>query len=101
MATWRPITPASADEHGPLPPHATPPSRRARLLWLERLLLIVGLLCLGYYTYVSAETYLYQAYENRELDRILASAPQRMPAATVAAARPANGAVIGRIEIPR
>ena len=44
------------------------------------MLLVVAFVCLGYYTYVSAETYLYQAYENRELDRILASAPARSPA---------------------
>jgi sortase A len=106
MATWRPITPAPADEHGPLPPHARPASRRPRraLVWLERILLVLAIVCLGYYTYVSAETYLYQAYENRELDAILASAPA--PAAVPAAAarvrsRPANGEIIGRVEIPR
>jgi sortase A len=104
MAIWRPTIPAPADERGPLPPHAaTPPRRRRGLLWLERLLLIVGILSLGYYSYVSAESYLYQAYENRELDAILASAPPRT--ATVAAAiprpRPVNGQAIGRLEIPR
>jgi sortase A len=73
------------------------------LIWLERLLLIVGIVLIGYYAYVSAETYLYQAYENRELDAILASAPK--PAVTTTGdrrvTRPANGAVIGRVEIPR
>jgi sortase A len=68
--------------------------------WLEGLLLVVGLVCLGYYVYVSAETKLYQAYENRELDAILAS---RVPAAAPQpeARPPARGETIGRIEIPR
>jgi sortase A len=85
-----------------LPPHATRPRRRG-LLWLERLLLIVGIVLVGYYAYVSAESHLYQAYENRELDAILASAPK--PAAGIASSRkvrrPATGEVIGRVEIPR
>lgn len=106
MATWRLITPAPADDRGPLPPHASPGSRRRRraLLWLERILLVVAIVSLGYYTYVSAETYLYQAYENRELDAILASAPARSTATTPAARarpRPANGEILGRVEIPR
>jgi sortase A len=106
MATWRLITPAPADDRGPLPPHAWPAKHRRRraLVWLERFLLVLGIVCLGYYTYVSAETYLYQAYENRELDAILASAPTRTaaPAATVRLRpRPANGEIIGRVEIPR
>ena len=105
MATRRLITPAPADDRGPLPPHASPASRRPRrlLLWLERILLVIAIVCLGYYTYVSAETYLYQAYENRELDAILASAPARAaaPAAASRWPRPANGEIIGRVEIPR
>jgi sortase A len=107
MATWRLITPAPADDRGPLPPHASPAPRRPRraLVWLERILLIVAIVCLGYYTYVSAEAYLYQAYENRELDAILASAPAARTVAPAAAgrvrARPANGEIIGRVEIPR
>jgi sortase A len=73
---------------------------------LERALLAVGIACLAYYGYVSAETMLYQAYENRELNQILAAgAPDGAPGgdADAAAARPvpAAGAVVGRIEIPR
>ena len=106
MATWRLITPAPADDRGPLPPHASMAPRRPRraLVWLERLLLVIAIVCLGYYTYVSAETYLYQAYENRELDAVLASAPARTTAPTAATRqrpRPANGEIIGRVEIPR
>ncbi len=104
MATWHPITRAPADDLGPLPPHASSKRLRRVLLWLERLLLVVAVLTLGYYTYVSAEAYLYQAYENRELDAILSSAAPP-PAATGAAraprARLARGETVGRVEIPR
>ena len=81
---------------------------------LERLLIIVGVVCLGYFAYVTAETALYQAYETRELDAILASAPAPRPAVTppVGAAppvertlppraAPASGSLLGRLEIPR
>lgn len=77
--------------------------------WLERILLALGIVCLGYYAYVSAEAALYQSYENRELDAILKSAPVRPPlpvsSAPAAAAPqhrdPAPGTLLGRIEIPR
>jgi sortase A len=106
MATWHPITPAPADERGPLPPHASRASRlpRRALVWLERTLFVLAIALLGYYAYVSAETYLYQAYENRELDAILASAPVRTDAQPTAAdlpRRPATGETIGRMEIAR
>ncbi len=95
-----------SDRWGPLPPHAAPAApARHRWRWLERLLLVIGVVCLGYYAYVSAETMLYQAYENRELDRILQSAPAAggsEPTAPAAARpRPTAGSVMGRIEIPR
>jgi sortase A len=92
---------------GPLPPHATPPRRTGPLRWLERLLLLIGIVALGYYTYVSAETALYQAYETRELDAILASVPVPEPKAASTVAPPVRrpppprGATIGKIEIPR
>jgi sortase A len=104
MATRRPVLRAPGDAWGPLPPHATPAPRPAILRWLERLLLVVGIACIGYYGYVSAETMLYQAYENRELDAILAS---RTPPATNVAIpnrtprTAARGETVGRIEIPR
>jgi sortase A len=98
MAIGRLITLAPDDEWGPLPPHADRPRRRG---WraLERLLLVIGLVSLGYFAYVVTESYLYQALENRELDAILASAPP--PAVQVSRPRPAPGSMIGRIEIPR
>jgi sortase A len=102
MATGRLITLAPDDEWGPLPPHA---DRRPSRVWraLEQILLVIGLVSLGYFAYVVAESYLYQALENRELDAILASAPVPAPAPSVRVSRPlpAPGSMIGRIEIPR
>jgi sortase A len=98
MAIGRLITIAPGDEWGPLPPHA---HRRGYRVWwtLEWLLLLIGLVSLGYFTYVVVESRLYQALENRELDAILASAP---PLATpTLRPPPVPGSVIGRIEIPR
>jgi sortase A len=69
------------------------------LRWFERVLLVVGLALVGYYVYVSVETYLYQAMENRELDTILSSAPP--PSTTYARPQPVPGTTLGRIEIPR
>ena len=81
---------------------------------LERLLILVGIVCLGYFAYVTAETALYQAYETRELDAILAGAPEPGPAvATTVEVTPpiertlppraalASGSLLGRLEIPR
>jgi len=87
--------------------------QRRRWRWLERLLLIVGLSLVGYYTFVAGEAALYQAIENRELDKILASTRADPPnsAAPIGARRPPSrpstilpplaGSTIGRIEIPR
>jgi sortase A len=102
MATFRLSTSRPADDFGPRPPHPAAPPRGRGLRWLERLLLVVGILLIGYYGYVSAESYLYQAYENRELDAILASAPARPASAAPLRRRmPATGETLGRIEIPR
>lgn len=110
MGTRRPVRPAIGDVWGPLPPHSTPRRRPALYGWLERVLLVVGLACLGYYAYASVEAFLYQAYENRELDEILASKStpgERGADATVGGREaPARRAVsagdtVGRIEIPR
>jgi sortase A len=107
MATLRLITLTPTDERGPLPPHADPPRPRRGRRILERVLLIIGIVCLAYFGYVSAETALYQAFETRELDAILASVP---PAPTAPApvdeaspprAAPAPGSLLGRLEIPR
>jgi sortase A len=63
------------------------------------MLFVTGLVSLGYFGYVVAESHLYQALENRELDEILASAPPSV--VHVPIPRPAAGSLIGRIEIPR
>ena len=107
MATFRLITLTPTDGLGPLPPHADPPRTRRGLRILERVLLVIGIVCLGYFGYVSAETVLYQAYENRELDAILASVPA-VPAVPAPVddvlpprPQPAPGSLLGRLEIPR
>jgi sortase A len=66
-------------------------------------LLVVAALSLGYYSYVTAEAYLYQAYETRELDAILQNAPPQPTAASTIRRRVevTHGSTIGRIEIPR
>jgi sortase A len=70
--------------------------------WLERLLVVIAIVCLGYYAYASAETLLYQAYEDRELDAILTPSDSNalVPAARVHRS-PRRGQTVGRIEIPR
>ena len=76
--------------------------RRWLLRWVERMLMVVGVIALGYCGWLSAESFLYQSFENRELEKILASAP--VPAAHDVAS-PSRvlvpGSTIGRIEIPR
>jgi sortase A len=125
MATSRHITLTPIDSWGPLPPHAGPPSSRRGWRLVERLLLTVAVVCLAYYGYVSAESALYQAYETRELDAILASGPavavpqqdaqpsasgtteelatRTAPGRVVPAAlgTPKAGSALGRLEIPR
>ena len=101
MATRRPVRTAPVNAWGPLPPHATVPPRPAVVRWLERALLVVGMVCLGYYAIASAETLLYQAYEDRELDAILASDSAAAVPATRAHRTPRRGQTVGRIEIPR
>ena len=90
---------------GPLPPHASVPSSASGWRWLERLLLVVAVLSLGYYGYVTAESYLYQAYETRELDAILQNAPAEVSTPDRAPvhrrAEPPAGSALGRIDIPR
>jgi len=83
MATSRPATPASTDGWGPLPPHADPKRPSRVLRFLEGFLAGIGLGCLGWYLYVQAESALYQAFETRELDEILATAPPPAPEASV------------------
>lgn len=86
-------------------------TRRFGLLpWrlVERILLVVGIACVGYAGLMWLDMRLEQARENRELDQILASR-SASPGATLASphstsggeGRPAVKDVVGRIEIPR
>lgn len=101
MAIQRILLPPPGDEWGPLPPHASERPRRRGWRWLERMLLVIAFVSLGYYGYVALEARMYQAFENRELDAILASAPAPVSSGSSRKAPPATGSVIGRIEIPR
>ncbi len=85
--------------------------KRSRLRWLERLLLLIGVLCLGAVTYAWLDSAVYQYWEGRALDEA-ADARSRPAASETDAlgtfregdARPRStpeGSLIGRIEIPR
>jgi sortase A len=111
MGTPNPIR-LELDDRGLAPGRRAARSRRKTLQWAERLLLLVGVICVGYFLYTYAESRLYQAFEDRELDKILsesaatgtsgtasetgAPAPLTVPRRTFAA-----GSTVGRIEIPR
>lgn len=111
MATRRQVHPAPVDVWGPLPPHATVRRRSPFAQLLERALLVVAVVCFGYYAYASAETLLYQRYENQELEAILSSpqpksavagaGPGASPTSDVRSRRVSAGETVGRIEIPR
>jgi sortase A len=106
MATWHPVN--LTDRGGPLPPHTDLRSRRHGWKLLERLLLVIGAVCLGSWAYISLESALYQRFENRELDAILRSADrgsangnQESGPRTHGLRSPIPGSTIGRVEIPR
>jgi sortase A len=101
MATRRQVHTAPGNAWGPLPPHATAPRKAWFVRWLERALVAVGIMCLGYYAYASAETLLYQTYENRELDAIFASREATPNTLATGRRTLADGETVGRIEIPR
>ena len=87
-------------------PDITPANRRRRrrggARWLERILIVFGVLCLGYFLYGYVETRLYQSFEDQQLDAILQEgAPAEGRAAAPRRSAPAPGSTIGRIEIPR
>jgi len=100
------------DDRGLAPNERAARSPRKTLKRVERLLILIGVLCLGYFLYTYAEATLYQAFEDRELDKILndaagsgtsgatreevAPAPEAAPRRTYA-----PGSAVGRIEIPR
>jgi sortase A len=88
------------DGPGPEPQNAVR-IRRSGRTWLERLLFAIAAACLGYYSYVFAEARLYQSFENKELDTILASGGTSSTPAVARRPAPAPGSTIGRVEIPR
>src|SRR5688572_11981065 len=100
MAIGRILTPTPTDARAWRGRRGRSPAIRI-VRAIERLLFVVGFVFLGYYMYITAETRLYQNFENRELDLILASAPATLPSPEAAPAPPAPGSVLGRIEIPR
>jgi sortase A len=90
---------------------------RSRLRWLERLLLLVAVVCLGAWSWAWLDAHYTQYRENRELEETLA-AQSSAPTSTAAdsdaletfrgrqadpqARRPrSEGSLVGRIEIPR
>ena len=100
------------DDRGLAPGRGPSRSRRKALRWAQWLLILVGVACLGYFLYIYAEATLYQAFEDRELDKILSDAPvsgttgrapeEVAPAPKAAPRRTyAPGSTVGRIEIPR
>jgi sortase A len=110
MGTPNPIR-LELDDRGLAPGRRPARSRRKTLKWAERLLLFIGVICVGYFLYTYAEAWLYQAFEDQELDKILnetaatgtsGTAPEAgAPTARAVARTVAAGSTVGRIEIPR
>ena len=111
MATPKTIR-LELDDRGLAPGRRPARPPRKTLRWVERLLILVGIVCLGYFVYTTAEASLYQAFEDRELDKILNDATvtgtsgtardEVAPALQTAPRRTfAPGGTVGRIEIPR
>ena len=58
MGTRNPIR-LELDDRGLAPGGLAARSRRNKLRWAERLLLLVGIVCVGYFLYTYAEAWLY------------------------------------------
>jgi sortase A len=98
--------------------------RRTTLRWIERALLLIGILCLGTYAYALLESRVYEYWENRKLEDLAAQQSAGQPVVPVQETRalaqfhqedgeaggagrprldipaPEAGELIGRIEIP-
>ena len=108
MSIWNRTSRQGQHYDGPLDETSSHRAIARASRWLERLLITIGIVCLGYFGYVYAEAHLYQSFEDQQLDEILQSAPkpaaQQPHAAAVKTPRrppPAPGSTVGRIEIPR
>lgn len=89
------------------------PVKKSSLRWLERALLIIGILCLGVWAYAWVDSKVYQYQENKLLDQAASQATARAAAETDAlasfqeqdASKPRQpkeeGELVGRVEIPR
>jgi sortase A len=96
------------------------PLKKSTLRWVERALLVVAALCLGSWAYAWLDSAYYQYRENRILDESLSDAPRQAPASrpqpsaaetdALGSFQPRaperrqpleEGALMGRIEIPR
>ena len=69
---------------------------KSKLGRVRSLLLLIGLICVGYYAYTLADQQIYQSYANWVFDHRIAQ-----PAKTGPAPIPAEGSVIGRVSIGR
>jgi sortase A len=95
------------------------PVKKSPLRWLERALLLIGILCLGIWAYAWLDARYSQYKEGRLLDEALSAPPAAGRTATAAvdtdaletfrrsggppqpSAPPPEGTLVGRIEIPR
>jgi sortase A len=71
--------------------------QRRCCLWIERVLLGTGLVCLVWWGVASLQTTRYQREQRAALERVRMTAPARVDASTVRA----TGALIGSLDIPR
>jgi sortase A len=130
-ATTRPFVKPGLHSHNVTRRLNRPSPRLGLLRSLRGLLLILGLCGIGYYGYTLADQYVYQAYENWAFDQQIAghggvtfadymreqtpfgflvgSAPAKPAVSTTnrsaptepQVSRPAEGSLLGRVEIPR
>lgn len=106
-------------------------ARRSIIGWIRLLLIVLGLCGIGYYGYTLSDQYIYEAYQNWAFDQqisgrhavtfadylrektpfgfLVGSKPAETPSALTTSPssapaeipRPAEGSVLGRVEIPR
>jgi sortase A len=75
---------------------AADPARTSVVSRVRSLLLVIGLVCVGYYAYTLANQQIYQSYENWAFDHRIAQ-----PAKVSSSPIPAEGTVIGRVSVDR